>query len=244
MSFDSALVECVEERGQLSAAARVDIYAQMYYARLFEVLKGDFSRVANVLGCERFHEVASAYLAQHPSTRPSLRHLGRLFSAFLQDWPEQETWPFLSDLAALEWARVEVFDAPEAEPLRVEHLQTISPDAWPTLTFHLIPAFQRVQSAWPLHTIWKATEEEGTPYESAVATEPVVLRVWRDGFAVYHAPMDAIEQAALSGVMAGYPFARICESLEAHCSPEDAATAVGGVLLRWIEDGILARTPE
>lgn len=240
LSFDPVFVACIEGRGQLGAEARVDIYAQMYYARLFEVLKGDFPRCAAVLGCEHFHEVASAYLAQHPSTHPSLRQLGRLFPMFLKDCPESEEFPFLSELAALEWARIEVFDTPEAEPLRVEHLQTIQPDDWPTLQLQLVPAFQVVKSNWPLHIIWKAAEvDEAMPAEH-LTLESTVLRIWRNGFSVYHTSMDAIEQTALAGVMAGSSFATICEALEAHLSAEEAATAMGSVLLRWIEDEILA----
>ncbi len=240
LSFDPALVAWVEGRGQLGAEERVDIYAQMYYARLFEILKGDFPRVAAILGCDRFHEVTSAYLAQHPSTHPSLRQLGRFFSAFLQARPESEELPFLSELAALEWARVEVFDAPDTEPLRAEHLQMIQPDDWPALILHLVPAFQVVNSEWPLHVIWKAAEEDEAPHEEAVAREPSVLRVWRNGFSVYHTKMDATEQMVLTGVMAGNPFDAICETLESQLSAEESATAVGSLLLRWIEDGVLA----
>ena len=245
LSFDPVVVATVEGRDQLGSAARVDIYAQMYYARLFEVMKGDFPRTAAILGCDRFHGVVSAYLAQYPSTHPSLRHLGRLFPTFLQDRQEKVELPFLSELAALEWARVEVFDAPDAAPLLVEHLQTIQPEDWSTLTLHLIPAFQLVESQWPVYEIWKAAEEEEyTLNVDAIAPEPSVLRVWREGFSVYHAKVDRIERAALNGVLAGAPFAAICEALEDQLPAEEAATTVGGLLLRWIEDGVLARLPE
>lgn len=245
VSFDPVVVATVEARGQLGSEARVDIYAQMYYARLFEVVKGDFPRTAAILSCDRFHEIVSAYLAQHPSTHPSLRQLGRLFPAFLQGCPESIDLPFLSELAALEWARIEVFDAPDAAPLLVEHLQTIHPEDWPTLTLQLIPAFQLVESQWPVYEIWKAAEEEEhTLNVDDIVLEPSVLRVWREGFSVYHAKLDSIEQAALHGVIAGAPFAAICEALEEQLSAEEAATTVGSLLLRWIDDGILARLPE
>src|SRR5215510_9594225 len=110
-SFDPILVKVVEGRGQLGPAARIDIYAQMYYARLLDVLRGDFPRVATVLGYEQFDAVVRAYLAQHPSTHPSLRYLAHCFPTFLKDRPEAELFPFLSDLAQLEWARLTVFDA-------------------------------------------------------------------------------------------------------------------------------------
>jgi len=237
------LVQVVQGRGRLGPEERIAIYTQMYYARLLEVLREDFPRVAAILGCERFAEVVRAYLACHPSTHPSLRHLGRHFVAFLDTRPEVVSLPFLNDLARLEWARGEVFDAPDAEPLCLEHLHGFSPDEWPALRFQLIPAFQVHHSDWPVHEIWAAAGEE-TPDRNCERWEKTAIRVWRDGFAVYHAKMDATEQVALAGVCAGEPFAAICAALESLVPVEEAAPAVGSLLLRWIEDGILARLPQ
>jgi hypothetical protein len=242
-SFDPTLVSYVEGRGQLGAEARVDIYAQMYYARLVDVLEGDFPRVSTLLGCERFHAVTSAYLARHPSTSPSLRQLGRLFASFLQTYPDTRDLPFLSDVAALEWSRVDVFDAPDTELLRIDHLQHIAPDEWPTLKLQVIPALQIIQSEWPVHEIWKAAEQESALPER-LHPEPTTLRVWRRDFLVYHTAMDAIEYTALKSVLAGEPFAAVCEALASQLPEEEAASAAGSLLLRWIEDGMLVRLPE
>jgi hypothetical protein len=241
-NFDPGLVYLVEGRGQLGPQERINIYAQMYYVRLLEVLHEDFPQVATILGCERFDEVVRVYLACHPSTHPSLRYLGRHFAAFLDTRPEVASLPFLSDLARLEWMREEVFDAPDAEPLRLEHLQGLSADEWPDLRFQFIPAFQVLQSEWPVHEIWAAAEE-GTLDRGCARLEKTALRVWRDGFAVYHAKMDAIEPVALAGVQAGKPFTAICAALEFIVPSEEAASAMGSLLLRWIEDGILVRLP-
>ncbi|HXG20035.1 MAG TPA: DNA-binding domain-containing protein [Methylomirabilota bacterium] len=240
-SFDPALVGCVAERGPLGAAARVDIYAQMYYARLFDVLKEDFPRVAAILGDDRAHAIISAYLAQHPSTHPSLRQLGRCFPGFLQNCQEAADLPFLGDLAMLEWTRLEVFDAPDAELLRVEHLQSIAPEKWPGLTLRLIPALQVVHSEWPVHEIWKAAETEDAPALPEIHPEKTILRVWRKGFSVYHTKIDALESAALAHVGTGESFAAVCGALESLRPAEEPAVFIGRLLLRWIEDGVLAR---
>jgi hypothetical protein len=232
--FAPRLAQVVEGRGKLGPEQRINIYAQMYHTRLLEVLREDFPRVAAVVGCERFTAVVRAYLARHPSTHPSLRHLGRHFAAFLATRPEIAPFPFLSDLARLEWARVEVFDAPDAEPLRLADLQALSADEWPDLRLHLIPAFQVVHSNWPVQEIWAA---EGTP--DGTRRENTAVRVWRDGFAVYHARADATEQVALAAVRAGESFATVCAALASVVPAEEAASVMGSLLLRWIEDGVL-----
>ncbi len=242
-NFDPTLVRWVEGRGQLGPQERIAIYAQMYGARLLEVLQEDFPRVATLLGCARFEAIARAYLARHPSTHPSLRHLGRHFAAFLHAQAEAEFLPFLEDLARLEWARLEVFDAPDAEPLQVAHLHEIAPDEWASLRFRLIPAFQVFSSDWPVQEIWAAAEEEISP-PAGLRREKTILRIWRESFAVYHAKMDVIEQAALARILGGEPFAAVCAALESLLPAEETAPTMGSLLLRWIEDGLLARLPQ
>lgn len=243
--FDPMLINCIEGHEPLGAEERINIYAEMYFARLVDVLKSDFPRVAALLGCERFHAVVSRYLARYPSTHPSLRYLGHHVPGFLKDCTETAGLPFLSDLATLEWARIEVFDDLDTEPLRVEHLQQLTPNEWPMLKFQVIPAFRIVHSEWPAHTIWHTAEaEDALSLLEDIQPEKTTLRIWRANFSVYHTKMDVVEQTALNCLLANQPFAAVCAALEDVVSPEEAAATVGGFLLRWIEDGILVRLPE
>jgi hypothetical protein len=240
--FDTQLLQVIRPQGKLGAEARLDIYAQMYCARLLDALMEDFPRVVAILGEERFRELGRAYLRHFPSTHPSLRYLGTHFAEFLTSHSVGTSGRFLGDLARLERARLDVFDAPDAEPLRLEDLQTIPADAWATIRFQFIPALQTLTCAWPVQTIWK--NEQFTQSEE-VEPATTVLRVWRHDFAVYQASMDTLEQTALTGIQAGEPFAAVCTILDPLVnSPEEASTLIGSLLLRWIEDGILARNYE
>jgi len=236
-SFDARLLELVRGQGRLGAAKRLDIYAQMYWARLLDVLREDFSRVVVCLGTERFTEIALGYLAGNRSVRPSVRHTGACFAEFLAGDAEVRTWPFLSDLARLEWARVEVFDAPDAEPLRVAQLQAIPAADWPGLTFKLIPAVRLLHCGWPVHEIWARAGDGGLCEPMRPAETH--LRVWRDGFTVYQASMDAIERLVLERIVAGESFGAACETFARGVTAEDAPGEAAKLLLRWIEDGIL-----
>lgn len=240
--FDPILVQTVRQHGLLSSEERVNIYAQMYFARLLDALYEDFPRVAAFLGCERFQDLVRTYLKEHASTYPSLRHIGRYFANFLDTQPETlEALPFLSDLAWLEWTRLEVFDAPDAEPLQLQHLQHLPPDEWPALRFQVIPACLVLHSAWPVHEIW-AAGGEGIGLERVRPTATVV-RIWRQEFLVYHTSMDAVEQQALARVRQGEPFAAICTALESFFPPEDVVREVSSLLVRWTDDGLLAQLP-
>jgi hypothetical protein len=238
--FDPHLLSVIEPRRPLGPADRLDIYAQMYCARLLDALGEDFPRVAAVIGEERFRALGREYLRHSPSSHPSLRHLGARFPEFLLSQTETPVPQFMGDLARLEWARVTVFDAPDVEVLRLDDLQAIPAEAWATIRFQVIPALEVLTCARPVQRVW---QDEDFTESDAPLQERTTLRIWRREFAVYHARMDTSECAALTAMQAGEPFAAVCTAVEPRLGPaDDIATIIGGVLLRWIEDGIIART--
>jgi hypothetical protein len=255
--IDAALLAAVNGTGSLDATQRIRIYADMYRARLVDVLREDYPRVAATLGDVDFAALVCGYLTRHPSTHPSVRHVGRRFA----DWiaGEATVAPHLADLARLEWARVEVFDAADAEPLRLADLEALPPQEWPALRLRLIPACLVLESAWPVHEIWASADPEADAEVDAPADawasadggaeraqrawtrEPTVVRVWREGFSVSHAAMGPGEQRAFRVLARGEPFAEICAAIEEGLDTDTAARQVGAILLRWLEDGLIAR---
>jgi hypothetical protein len=96
-----------------------------------------------------------------------------------------------------------------------------------------------------VHAIWQAAEPKAAlSIGKDIYPEKTTLRIWRANFSVYHTKMDVVEQIALNCLLADQPFASVCAVLEDVLSPEEAVSTVGGLLLRWIEDGVLARFPE
>ena len=217
------LAGVVSSTGRLSASERVDIYAGMYFWRIVEALAEDFPKVRAVLGGDAFADLVRDYLAAHPSTEPSIRHIGGALPAFLAG----RSPGYLGDLARLEWTRLDVFDSPDAVPLTLDELRGVPAAEWPALRLALVPACARVVLDWPVHRLWADTE--ATP-----APERTALRIWREDFVVSQCVMDAEEEAALGRLAAGATFAAICE-------PFADPAAAGALLLRWIEDGIIAR---
>jgi hypothetical protein len=95
------------------------------------------------------------------------------------------------------------------------------------LRLMFVPALVRLETAWPVHQLWSDPGAKVTAGRTA-------LRVWREGFRVHHAAMDAPEAAALARASDGEPFAAVCDAIE---DPSEAAA----VLLRWLEDGMVVR---
>lgn len=236
-AIDPALRALIDGDGTLDADARIRIYADMYRARLVDVLREDYPRLAALLGCDAFTGLAASYLAAHPSRHPSVRYVGDRLAGWLAS--RGDVPPFAADLARLEWARVDAFDAADAEPTRLSDLQAIPQDAWPALRFTPIPACRVVESAWPIHEIWTASDPDAESPVAEWEPAPTVVRVWREEFAVTHAAMGEDEQRAFAALARGESFAEICAAIERGLDPEAAARQVGAILLRWLEDGLI-----
>ena len=232
-SIAPAFVRLVRGCDDSDRKTRIRVYSDAYYLRLRDVLREDFPRVAALLGPERFEDAASGYLEVFPSKQPSVRHLGRALAEFLR---RREDIPkCLADLAQLEWARIEVFDAPDAESATIGDFVSVPPDAWAALRFSTIPALQTLRAQYPVHQLWSGDESLD------VAAANTSIRVWRaNDCRVFHAPMDERESAALLKMISGEPFAAICETF-ADLPAAEAAEEATALLARWIEDGIIRR---
>jgi hypothetical protein len=228
-----AFVRLVRGADDSDRKTRIRVYSDAYYLRLRDVLREDFPKVSALVGAEQFDEVVALYLETCPSEQPSVRHLGRALAAFFR---RREDMPkCLADLAELEWARVEVFDAPDAECATIDELATVSTDAWPTLRFSTIPAIQTLRLKYPAHQLW--SDSQSLEVQAAETS----LRIWRkNNLLVLHAPMDERESAALPKMISGETFAAICETF-ADLPEMEAAREATALLARWLEDGIIAR---
>jgi hypothetical protein len=232
---DAELVATIDPSEHLEPAERLDVYRNMYFLRLLEVLREDYPQLAQLLGDDAFADLARAYLTAHPSRHPSVRHVGDALPEFLAASAPAELPACAADLARLEWARREVFDAPDATPLTAGDLAGLDPARVAELPLELVPACTTLIAAWPVHEVWKDPSAAPAPKRTA-------LRVWREGFKVFHATIDAAEEAALGRLGGGTTFATVCELFAQTTSLADAAREAGALLARWLEDGIL-RTP-
>ena len=222
---------------RLSAVERLDIYAGMYFYRLCDCLADDFRAVRAVIGPAQFHNLVTDYLLVHPSTHPSLRHAGRHLPQFLDTHPLADAWPFLADLARLEWAILDAFDAADAVALGEQDFEALPATAWAELRFRLVPSVRLLDLHWAAHDVWSRVERCETP--ARPATTSTRLLVWRSYFRVFHRPLEPLEYAALRRVQDGETFGAICDDATAHGDLEAIAPALLQLVGRWLADGLL-----
>jgi hypothetical protein len=155
---------------RLSSVERLDIYANMYFFRLLDCLREDFPKVAAAAGGARFHNLVTDYLLRHPSRHPSLRYLGQRLPEFIAGHALAREYPYLADLARLEWARADLFDAPDAAPMTREDLARLPEERAGEARLRLVPAFELLRFEYDVARAWSDLEE-GAPEGGAEGRE-------------------------------------------------------------------------
>ena len=114
---------------RLTAPERVGVYHGMYLARMREALESDYPGLARVLGPAAWERLVQSYVEAHPSRSTTLNVLGRDLPEFVRTARVRRP-AFCRDLARLEWAVTEAFDAAETPPLTEAALAAVAPGEW------------------------------------------------------------------------------------------------------------------
>ena len=137
---------------RLSPGQRLSIYAGMHFLRIRDVLAGDFPATRAAAGDE-FDRLVERYLDAHPTDDPSLRRAGRHLPGFLERCPANPRFAWQADLAALEWAMIEAFDALDEDVLTAAALEAVAPGDWPDLAIRPIRSLRLLELRFPVGEI-------------------------------------------------------------------------------------------
>lgn len=167
---------------RLSAEVATAVYRNNVRVVSRNALRGVFPAVCALLGEDCFEGCCARYLAVHPSRSGDLNDLGSALPAFLATVPEFTAFPYLPEVARLEWLQRAALSAGDAAAFDFARLGDVAAEDFGRLRLHPAPATRMLQSDWPVYSIWRmaraaaAGEEAEAP---AVSGGECVL-VYRD----------------------------------------------------------------
>jgi Putative DNA-binding domain len=234
----AALSRTVRGDARLDAVARLDIYANMYFFRVLDVLKEHYAATYALLGDVAFHNLITDYLLRHPPTHFSIREAGRHLPELLAAHEVRATHPCAADLARFERALNDAFDAADAPAMTAAALAGVAAGAWPSLRLELHPTVRLLDCGWPVHVV-RAGVERGEP-PADPQPERAWLCVWRQDLVVFHRPLEQVEFVALRAVQRGASFAAVCATADELLPDGEAPQRVAAALAGWLSNGWLA----
>jgi hypothetical protein len=208
----------VRERGGLGAAERLQIYAGMYPLRMVEALRSDYPALAGLLGARGFERLVRDYVAAHPSRSFTLARLGDRLPEFVAGWGSPRRRGLLADVARLELATTQVFDAEKTEPLDPLALAAVSAREWAPMKLVPAAAF-RLVSVRPGAVDVLDAVLQGTPIPKKAGRGRIEVACFRKDFVVLRRTLGWFEGKLLAALGAGETLGEALERAAA-ASPE------------------------
>lgn len=187
---------------RLAASERLDIYAHMYYARLVEVMEAEYPTVRGLLGPAAFAAACRRYLAKHPSRSRLLNALSAGFPDFLaRTLPRSHRHGLAVDIARIERAMEDVFDAPTATPMTAAEFAAVGE----ATRLAVNPALVLLELRYPANAYMNALQRGGRPRIPRPRATRVI--VFRRGFQVMRREQGPEQFRLLQSLAAGKPLA-------------------------------------
>lgn len=174
-------------------AARLAVHRDNLFISLGDVLRDAFPAVCRLVDERFFAYAAHEFVRGHQPDRAVLAAYGGGFADFLAAFAPCRDFPYLADVARLEWLMCAAANAADTAPLDAAALAAVAPETTPLLRLALHPAFGLLASPWPVDRIWRANRRGAAADEAPIdlAAGGVLLEVSRVGDEVVMRPLDA-----------------------------------------------------
>ncbi|MGA3210136.1 MAG: DNA-binding domain-containing protein [Terriglobales bacterium] len=250
MSVEREAKEFIKPNDRLTSFERLEIYNRQYWFRVLDSFAEDFPGLRMVLGEAAFWQVARLYISEHPSRSFTLRNLGCQLVTWMARKSQSGIYPadvrdLALDMARLEWAHIEAFDAAERPVLGSD---TGFDSA---TTFRLQPYLHLLPLRYPVDDLLltvrqtkngRLSGERRRKLLLSTARQRIYLAVHRAELSVHYKRLDREAFLLLQALQSG---ATLSEALEAAFSggavSEDAAAQLQSWFANWMELGWFAR---
>lgn len=190
---------------------RFAVYRNNVAVSLTAALASRFPAIRRLVGEAFFSAIARLYAEADRPRSPVLSEWGAGFAAFLEGFPPLSAYPYLGDVARIEYARGRAFHAADATPVDPARLAAADP-AQVRLGLH--PSVICLSLSHPAVSIWAWNQPEGAHLPPR-ATGPETALILRDP--TFQVPVRAIgrgDAALLQAILSGAALADAAEAAQ------------------------------
>ncbi len=179
--------------GLMAPGKRFDIYRNNVVASLADALAQTFPVVERMVGHDYFRALAVEFIRHNPPASRIVARYGGAFAAFLEDFEPLRDFPYLPDMARLEFARLQALQAPALAQPSLNVLE--DPEQLLAMTIGLHPGAQVIVSDHPVNSLWQS-HQDADPGEVEWQAESLVI--FRQHSWVTHLRLEWWEANSLS----------------------------------------------
>jgi hypothetical protein len=215
---------------------RLAVYQEMYPLRMHDALEADYPGLAAFLGHERFSDFVLAYVTAHPSRSYTFARLGDHVPEFLRRARRFSPARFLYDLARLERAITEVFEADEeGSELPSRPLRHVAED-WESRRFATPPTLRLLAFR---HAAGAALDELKAGKRPDTRPRATWIALHRRRYAVYRLDLTREEFHLLGALAKGRPLGAALRAAARACRKPLSPRAVTRAFRIFTAEGLL-----
>ena len=181
-------VDAISGNG-LESSARLRVYRHSCNEIQIGALRAAYPAVLALVGAAFFDQIARGYRSRYPSGSGNLQGFGAGFADYLASVSSLVGYPYLPDVARLEWRRQVAVLAAEAESFDAGCDVGASMAALQRQRVRLHPSVQLLRSPYAVMTLWRWCLAPSATAPRIDEGEHVLL--WRDGAEVAMAVLAA-----------------------------------------------------
>ena len=164
----------------IDSAHRLQVYRNHYSITLRESLAATYPVIARLVGETCFNMLAREFITLSPPKSPCLFEYGDGFPLYLAAVAILDPYPYLPDVAHLEWALNVAHHAPDTPALAGEDFAHLQPAQYSDMVFSFHPACRFVASRFPIDRIWRANTTDDDVTRIDLGSGKVEMLIQRD----------------------------------------------------------------
>ena len=217
----------------LTPEQRVGIYHGMYLWRMRDALAADYPALEHFLGDTGFAALVKAFIQKHPSRSYTLNRLGDQLPAFVRATALHHR-PFCHDLARLELAITEVFDARPTPRLTDAQIAGVPADAWERAVLEPVAGLRVLAFRHPVNAYLESVKDENHGHPKARRRDNWLV-IYRREYQVYRQELTRQAHDLLKDLVRGRPLGR---AISAALRRPGGKPPAEDQLFRWFRDWV------
>lgn len=170
---DQPVPEGLKGAAGTPAGRRFNVYRNNVATSLMDALASGFPVILKLIGNENFRNLARDYQWSNPPSSPLMMLYGENFPEFLDKHPALSKFPYLGDVARLEYAMRRSYHAADTPPFEAA---TLEDDRLLDARIILADSVQLLSSHYPTLSLWRYNTEPDAPKPGSNSECIVIFR--------------------------------------------------------------------
>lgn len=180
---------------------RLGLYRNNVFANITHSLQSIFPVLERLIGASCFSSLCHCFIQQSPPEKAALNHYGGQLADFISCQAAFNEYPYLSDVARLEWAVHRAFLQPKLKSIDSNILASLANHNLLDIHLFLASSVQLVKSKFPIQSIWQANQPTVVnPPTVHLVEKDEYLVVFREGDHFVIAPIPSSEWLFLHAI--------------------------------------------